>query len=367
MEYTTESKALWKQYLKNLLGVPNGQRVLVTQGSDEMFRLSASELGFETIKEGEGEDRIDYLIQSQPTGAHGHISHSLQKWNQLVTDRGEALCFLCLTEEEREALDRGVLPQVTKHGFESADLVKLPGLCQEGGDREWYVLRALKKGFDRETALNAIRFFWDNRADTYEEQHRLIPQEKWGENLEKLLGPRKDQKIVDIATGTGMIANFLGKLGYQDVTGMDISEGMMEIARAHEREENTGVTFCFGNALQLPLEDNSTDTLISCRLLWTLVDADTALQEWIRVTKAGGRIIALHEIEQDQPKDDAVWRHFLYGKNADPYLDMKDAGKDEYLKLFQKSGLKNVRLIHLEGCQSLEDQAERWYALVGEK
>lgn len=39
----------------------------------------------------------------------------------------------------------------------------------------------------------------------------------------------------------------------------------------------------------------------------------------------------------------------------------------EYLKLFENSGLEHVKLVHMKGCQTLENGKDNWYALVGYK
>lgn len=66
-------------------------------------------------------------------------------------------------------------------------------------------------------------------------------------------------------------------------------------------------------------------------------------------------------------EEDVVWQHFLYGKNADPYMELSHATKSDYLELFKNSGLTKVKLVHMKGCQTLENGKNNWYALVGYK
>lgn len=214
-------------------------------------------------------------------------------------------------------------------------------------------------------AIDTITDYWDHRSDTYEPQHEITNVDAWKQKLQELIGADREQKIVDLATGTGMIANLLGEMGYKAVTGMDISEGMMDVARRHARERNTGVKFVYGNALDLPLADSSIDVLINCRLLWTLVDAKGALQEWIRAVRPGGRIISIHEMQDEPPEAD--WIRFTYGEDADPYIELKRATRDEFVQFYQESGLTDVRLCHMDGCTSKENHFENWYALTGTK
>ena len=46
-----------------------------------------------------------------------------------------------------------------------------------------------------------------------------------------------------------------------------------------------------GNALKLPVDDNSLDALYSSHLLEDFADWEPALREWVRVIKPGGKLI----------------------------------------------------------------------------
>jgi glycine/sarcosine N-methyltransferase len=83
------------------------------------------------------------------------------------------------------------------------------------------------------------------------------------EQIQKfILKPVPDIRILDSATGTGMHAIALAKLGYS-VTGVDISTGMVETARRNASEAGEDVHFAvagFGNtASTLTAEKKGTD------------------------------------------------------------------------------------------------------------
>lgn len=418
-EHSKEDKCKWKEYFQSLLGMPGTQKVLDVGTGTGFLAIMAAELGFfvsgidfsekmleiarKKTKEREldifyikgdfnelpfDNSSFDYVVNSRVLWTVTDPEKVLTEWKRVLKKGGQLLNFLRLTDKMRVETPLEIYgSEVQEHlqlksssgselialchaaGFDKVDLVKLPGIAVDAAAYgEWYVLRAMESNYEQERAVDVIRDFWNRRSTTYEDQHELTSLDVWKEYMKELIGPDLSAKILDLATGTGMIANLLGEMGYTCVKGMDISENMMDIARQHAKEKNTGVTFVYGNALELPLEDSSVDVLVNCRLLWTLLEPATALEEWIRVVKPGGKIISLHEMEEDyKVEEDVVWQHFLYGKNADPYMELSHATKSDYLELFKNSGLTKVKLVHMKGCQTLENGKNNWYALVGYK
>lgn len=100
----------------------------------------------------------------------------------------------------------------------------------------------------------------------------------------------KNSKVLDVATGTGQQAFAFAKYGH-DVTGVDLTESMLEIARRHNK--NGFVKLEAGDATHLRFEDNTFD--ISC-ISFALHDMppkirETVMRETVRVTKTNGVIM----------------------------------------------------------------------------
>lgn len=56
--------------------------------------------------------------------------------------------------------------------------------------------------------------------------------------LSKILSGKKNCKVLDFATGTGRIPEFLEKIGFQNITGIDASKAMLKPAKKKLRKTN---------------------------------------------------------------------------------------------------------------------------------
>ncbi len=109
---------------------------------------------------------------------------------------------------------------------------------------------------------------------------------RWRAAMVSAVRPQPGQRILDVATGTGMVASALAQRGAL-VTALDQSEAMLEVARAHSR---SGITFVHGEAEHLPFDDAAFDALTFTYLLRYVDDPAATLRELARVVKPGGRI-----------------------------------------------------------------------------
>lgn len=135
--------------------------------------------------------------------------------------------------------------------------------------------------------------YWDHRARVYDEaQHRggrdAVDRDLWGRVWSAAL-PATPSRVLDLGTGSGHAAFVLAALGHE-VTGLDSSGGMLEIARARAAEGGaTGAspTFVLGDACA-PEIDGPYDVVTSRYLMWTLREPVEALRRWRRLLRPGG-------------------------------------------------------------------------------
>lgn len=134
--------------------------------------------------------------------------------------------------------------------------------------------------------------------------------------------PQNAVASLDVACGTGDMAIELLKRGCS-VTGIDLSEEMLAIARRKTAEAN----FQLANAEALPFDDATFDAVTSAFGIRNFVHLDKGLAEMARVLKSGGRMVIL---EMSTP-DSALVRPFynLYTRRIIPWLGSRIAGNRE--------------------------------------
>ena len=104
---------------------------------------------------------------------------------------------------------------------------------------------------------------------------------RWLNEIEKFLPSEKPLKILDVGTGTGYFAILLSNAGHT-VTGIDLTQSMLDEAKKTALEYGTAPTFLQMDAQQLLFPDNSFDAVISRNLTWTLPEPEKAYQQWLR-------------------------------------------------------------------------------------
>lgn len=92
--------------------------------------------------------------------------------------------------------------------------------------------------------------------------------------------------VLELAPGPGYHAVELARHGL-NVTGLDISQSFVEIARAHAREESVAVDFRQGDAARLPFEEGSFDLIVCQAAFKNFTEPVTALNEMHRVLRSG--------------------------------------------------------------------------------
>ena len=116
---------------------------------------------------------------------------------------------------------------------------------------------------------------------------------RWRKRAIRQLAPYRPLSILDVATGTGDFAIMAAELlQCDDVTGVDISEGMLEIAKKKmfERGLQLGMDFEKQDCLNLDEPDNCYDAVISAFGIRNFADLDQGLREMYRVMKKGGHL-----------------------------------------------------------------------------
>ena len=108
-------------------------------------------------------------------------------------------------------------------------------------------------------------------------------------------------EILEVAPGPGYLSIALAKSGDYTVTGLDISETFVEIARRNAAEAGVRVDFQHGNASVMPFDGDSFDLVVCCAAFKNFSQPVRALQEMLRVLRPGGRALIV-DLRRDVSK-----------------------------------------------------------------
>lgn len=157
------------------------------------------------------------------------------------------------------------------------------------------------------TLTGTIEQYWTRRASSYTEvvKKNLADgwDSKWADELIKNFPKTEGRslKVLDIGTGPGFYAIILASRGY-DVTAVDLSEGMLEQAKANAGELAEKIRFLKMDAQTLEFPDNEFDVIVTRNLTWNLPDPVKAYGEWRRVLRDGGVMLNI----------DSNWYAYLF-------------------------------------------------------
>jgi ubiquinone/menaquinone biosynthesis C-methylase UbiE len=149
--------------------------------------------------------------------------------------------------------------------------------------------------------------------------------------------------VLDLGSGAGIDAILAAKkVGSKGkVVGVDMTEEMVKRARSNAKKQNiTNVEFLLGEIENLPLKDNSVDTIITNCVINLTPDKAKTFSEAYRVLKPGGKIylsdiVLLEELSEEQRND----KDLLSGCVAGALL------KEDYLNKIKNAGFK-VRILY---------------------
>ena len=137
---------------------------------------------------------------------------------------------------------------------------------------------------------------FDNIAPTYDTlNHRLSwnIDKGWRRKAIKQLEPFAPKTLLDVATGTGDFAiQACQMLDGVHVTGIDISEGMMDVGRKKVNELGLTERIAFEreDCTRLSYPDTTFDAVTAAFGIRNFADLDAGLREMCRVLQPGGHL-----------------------------------------------------------------------------
>ena len=205
---------------------------------------------------------------------------------------------------------------------------------------------------------------FDKISGNYDNLNRVITfgmDVGWRKNVFKIVKQQQPKSILDIATGTGDMAILYSKTNADKIVGLDISTGMLEVARqktAALKLEDV-LEYQLGDAENLHFDTQSFDAVTVTYGIRNFEDLEKGLFEILRVLNPGGTLVVLETSIPDnfllrqgyyfhtKVLLPIIGRLFSTDKKAYSYLSESahNFPYGEKLKLiFEKVGFKSVEI-----------------------
>jgi demethylmenaquinone methyltransferase / 2-methoxy-6-polyprenyl-1,4-benzoquinol methylase len=141
---------------------------------------------------------------------------------------------------------------------------------------------------------------------------------RWRRALVSAVAPAPGERVLDVATGTGMVAAEILSRCDCSVVGIDQSAEMLAAARSRfagsiaipGAGRAARVELIEGQAEELPFADQSFDALTFTYLLRYVEDPRATMRELARVVRSGGRVASLEFGVPPRASARAAWRFY---------------------------------------------------------
>jgi len=214
------------------------------------------------------------------------------------------------------------------------------------------------------TTYNAAADFFDHPANTF--------WARYGRRTIEYLGLKLGDRVLDVCCGSGAsaipAAEMVGTNG--SVTGIDLAENLLELARSKAEQQNlTNVQFQSGDITQLPFEDRCFDVAVCVFGIFFVPDMTSALSELKRVLRPAGKLaITTWGPRLFEPANTAFWnavRNFrpdLY-KGFNPWDRISEV--EDLRSLLAAVGFEDLKIVAESGTQPVDSPADWWAMIMG--
>jgi ubiquinone/menaquinone biosynthesis C-methylase UbiE len=136
--------------------------------------------------------------------------------------------------------------------------------------------------------------YWDKKSRSYDKEMKFWDRHLFGDSRAWACG-QATGNVLEVAVGTGL--NLEAYPPDIALTGIDLSEAMLDVARGRATELERTATLQQADAQSLPFDDASFDTVVCTFGLCAIPDHTKAITEMTRVLRPGGRLILVDHIE----------------------------------------------------------------------
>lgn len=170
----------------------------------------------------------------------------------------------------------------------------------------------------------------------------------WVANVE----PEPGSSILEVGSASGVFARTLFQEGYR-VTGSDLSEEMLERARAESPPE---LPFVQADLLNLPFKNASFSNVLGASIINVVPDPQKGVMEMARVCAEGGKVSVLFPVKgfDESRLERYIETNQLEGFSREALIMWNDSAtkmdSGEVEEYFENAGLKDIQVhFYLEG------------------
>ena len=176
---------------------------------------------------------------------------------------------------------------------------------------------------DKQNLVNSV---FNSVADKYDLRNDITSlgsHREWKNNLINWMAPQKNQKLADIAGGTGDIARkFLNNGGHSAYV-IDINEEMIKSGKVNKKNLKN-IKWLVASAEDIPIDDNTFERATMGFGLRNVTNRAQALKEVYRILKPGGRFICLEFSHVENELIEEIYNFWSF--KCMPYIGEKVAG-----------------------------------------
>jgi toxoflavin synthase len=138
--------------------------------------------------------------------------------------------------------------------------------------------------------------------DPIAEQYKRAKQQPWRAHIEaftlmRLIGDPTGKTVLDVACGEGFYTRMIRQRGAAKVTGVDLSEKMIRLARTSEAQQRQGIDYFVGDGRDLGIAEANYDLAVAAYFLnyaHDRAELNAMCSGIARCLKPGGRFVTVN-------------------------------------------------------------------------
>ncbi|MBQ6188337.1 MAG: bifunctional demethylmenaquinone methyltransferase/2-methoxy-6-polyprenyl-1,4-benzoquinol methylase UbiE [Prevotella sp.] len=205
-----------------------------------------------------------------------------------------------------------------------------------------------------------VEQMFDDIAPTYDKLNHILSlnvDKGWRRKAVRRIVATRPKHVLDVACGTGDFAIALSQAGVEKVTGVDISQGMLDVGNAKVKALGLNIEMHVDDCEHLGIEDNTFDAVSVAFGVRNFEHLQRGLNEMQRVMRPGGLVCI---VELSVPSNTLLrWAYKLYflhilpfvgglvsgNRNAYRYLPesvLRFPKPDEVCRMLKEAGFRDV-------------------------